>query len=449
MFKKFITIIILILIISPFNKANSAGLNIIRDSETENLLNKLFMPIFKASGLPPKEIKIHLVRDNQINAFATPGKNIFINTGLILKTSTPEQLIGVLSHEMGHVIAGHTILGGETINAAETIAILSTVLGTAAAILSGQGELGAAVTLGGQQAGLGHYLSYRRDQESVADQYALQLMQAGQISPKGFIDIMELLQKEERSNIYNAPAYLRTHPLTLDRLEHIKSEAEKSPYKDSKLSLSIYEEYNMMLAKLYAFINPPQETLKIYNKEDKISLYAKAIALHKQFKKDEALAVIDKLIALEPNNPYFYELKGQMNFENGNIREAVSLYKKAISISPKDDLLKIIYASSLIELRDEESYKIAKNNLETALKNNPDTPLIYKLLAICERNLGEIPLYHYYMAEYFLRTNDLKEAEKQAGIAEKNMPYGSPFWLKIQDLKTDLKIKLNKEKKKS
>ena len=158
----------------------------IRDAEIEHYLTTLASPVFHSAGLPPESVHIFMIDQDSINAFVAGGSNIFLHTGLLLKTETPETLIGVIAHETGHISGGHLIRGMENLEAAQIGTILSYVLG-AAAVVAGAKDAGMAVMSAGGQVAQRGMLANSRTNEESADQAALRFLDANRISASGML----------------------------------------------------------------------------------------------------------------------------------------------------------------------------------------------------------------------------------------------------------------------
>ena len=158
---------------------------IIRDTEIENPRETWLAPLLDAAGLGPNSDNLVVVQSPDVNAFVAGGANIFIYTGLIEKTETPEELIGVMAHELGHITGGHLIRSRDAYQRASYESILGTVLGIGAAVLSGNGGAANAIISGTQSVAARRFLAHSRINESSADQAALGFMENAGINPEG------------------------------------------------------------------------------------------------------------------------------------------------------------------------------------------------------------------------------------------------------------------------
>ncbi len=423
----------------PRTEANAKQMSFIRDAEIENTIRIYTAPLLEAAGVPPSSVRIHLVKDNTLNAFVARGLNIFIHTGLLQKSKSANEVIGVLAHEIGHIAGGHLARTGDAIDKAKSSALLGYVLG-GAAVLAGRGDVGAAVIAGGQQAGVASFLSYSRAQESAADSAALRFLDATQQSAQGLRDFMGTLEDQELLSASRQDPYMRTHPVTRDRVRLIEEHLKKTADEERKTP-PIYEElHRRMVVKLNAFFFPANRTLRTYEQDDPslINRYARAIAYYRKRKLDEALPLINGLIADYPEDPYFHELKGQMLFENGRIKEALEPYTQANRLLPNNPLLLIDLARAQIELNDPNHLKPAIENLKKSLVAAPNSPFAWRQLAIAAGKDGQIGLSAMALAEEAYLLHRKPDALHHIGKAEQLLPRGSREWLRLQDIKAQV-----------
>lgn len=410
---------------------------IIRDEEIERTLKKFATPVFEQAGLRPDDIQLVIIGSPVLNAFVAGGMNMFLYTGLILETENPEELIGVMAHETGHIAGGHLVRSREAMENASIQAIVATVLGIAAAVSTGQAEAAAAVSSGGQNVAMSNMLSHSRTQEASADQAAVRFMDQAGISGLGMLSFLEKLQSQELVPASQQAEYVRTHPLTRDRIQLIENGVKTSRAVDKKLSPEFYEDYARMRAKLMGFISPQRVSYEFEDSDHSIAAdYARAIADYKLDQTEQALKETDALITREPSNPYFYELKGQMLLEYGRIEEATAAYRKSVEFLPGSGLLNIALAHSLIEggFNDQAKLKEAIDLLQKAKQSEPRSSQLHRLLATAYGRTGQEGLARLSLAEESLLQRDIPMAKKQAEAATTMLKEGSPGWLRAQDI---------------
>ncbi|MEM1400386.1 MAG: M48 family metalloprotease, partial [Pseudomonadota bacterium] len=203
--------------------AKAQGLSLIRDAEIERSIRTFSEPIFIAAGVSPRAVSIHLVNNEAINAFVAGGQQMFINTGLLMKSEDLTELVGVIAHETGHIAGGHLARGAQEIERAQRTALLTTLLGVAAGIAAGSSDVGAAVVAGGSQVAGRQFLSFSRTMENSADQAALTYLDRANYSSEGLARFLERLADEELVPVEFQSEYVRTHPLTIDRVNAVRA----------------------------------------------------------------------------------------------------------------------------------------------------------------------------------------------------------------------------------
>lgn len=325
--------------------SNAQSMLLIIDEETEEVITKIAHPIFKAAQLPYKDLKIKIVNDDSINAFVMDNTNVFIFTGLLTFSEDPEVLAGVIAHECAHIALGHIASTSSEIEALKTQMIATTLLGAAAGILSGSPEAMIAMGAGGTHVAQMNFLKHSRIQESQADAAAIQYLKKIKLSADGLTSLLKYLSSNERIFYRDSSPYLLSHPVSKERINYLK---HHNITPSEHLPVSMKQKYKMVVAKVFAFTSPFKEVFKKYKGSEKVDIYAHSIAYYKIGKLKKALEEIDKLIALEPSNPYFIELKAQFLFENGKVSESIKFYKEALKLRPRSTIFKIELAYALI-----------------------------------------------------------------------------------------------------
>jgi predicted Zn-dependent protease len=417
-------------------------LNLIRDAEIESTIRTFVTPIWRAAGLDPDAVAIMIVQDNAINAFVAGGQRIFINTGLILRTETPNQLIGVLAHETGHIAGGHLARQQEELRNLTTLQILEMLIGGAA--MAGSAISGGASGRGGQT-GIGNaqapgsilsYLQYSQAQEASADQAAITFLDRAHMSPKGSAQFMRILERQERMAIGRRDPYLTDHPLTADRVAVFEEAAARSPYANVPDSPQFSELHHRMVAKLLGFV-APDTALQRYSEADRSvgARYARAIALYRKGTLGSALLTIDGLLKEYPNDPYFHELKGQMLFENGHMADSVVSYRRAVQLAPSANIMKVDFARSLLEANKPENDQEAVRNLEIARQTESDSFELWRLMSVGYTRLHNNGMTSLARAEMSILRGERSAAQAHAAAAVRELQPGTPAWQRAQDIK--------------
>lgn len=411
--------------------------SIIRDTEIENYISEWMKPVFDAAGMSPDQVKIVIVQDDQINAFVAGGSNIFLYTGLLMKTENPGEVVGVIAHELGHVTGGHLIRGRELMEQASYESILGMIIGAGAAIATGDGGAIGAIGTGASSMAQRRFLTYSRTFESSADQAALKFMDQAQINPTGLETFMHKLEGQELMSSDRQSEYVQTHPLTSSRIESINARVEQSPYKDKAYPAEWNAQHKIMIAKLVGFIRPGQVAWTYDDRDNSIpSLTARAIGAYRTNEVARALKLADQLLAVQPDNPYDLELKGQMLMDFGRVKEAVPYYEKAVAKAPQAGLIRLALGHAEIETAGNNAPALQKaiDNLKIALKTEPKSPRIHRLLATAYGRMGDETRARLHLAEEAVLQGKYDYAKEQANNALKGLKSGTPDWIRANDI---------------
>lgn len=435
-----VTAVALAVSIATGGVAQAAG-GLIRDAETEALLRRYAVPLFKAAGLRPRAVKVHIIAANSINAFVTNGQRIFIHTGLLSQAETPGQVIGVIAHETGHIAGGHLARARQRIEELQTASIVSMLLGVAAVAggaLAGSGgaSAGTGVLLGGQQTVQRSFLAYQRTQEAAADQAAVRYLEASKQSGKGMLTLFEKLADQALVSLRNVDPYVLSHPMPRARISLLQRMVANGKYTNKPDSPALQFRHDLVRAKLRGFLEPAPLVLRYYPPtNDSIPAnYARSIAYYRAGELGRALPIIDRLIAAIPKNPYFQELKGQMLFESGRVREAIAPLQKAVKIAPRSGLIRILLAQAMIATEDRRLVDRAIAHLVKARHTETRSAMLHRQLALAYASKGNIPRAQLESAEAAMLAGKYKLAKQHAKRAVKSFKKGTPEWLKANDI---------------
>lgn len=411
-------------------------LSLIRDAEIESTIRTYADPVFRAAGLDPNGIRVLLVNEDTINAFVAGGMRMFINTGLLMRADRANQVIGVIAHETGHIAGAHLSRIQEELKNATIEQIIGMVLGGAAAAATGQGGAVIAGTTLGNEIAKRSLLKYSRTQESAADQAGMGFLDATNQSSRGMLEFFEKLEGQEFLLGQNQDPYLRTHPLTTDRIDSVREHVNASAYADAKDSPELDALHQRMVAKLKGYIWPLSRVEQEFPESDQSipARYARAIALFRVSRMPEALQLMDGLLAEVPDDTFFLEQKAQILFENGKLTEALPLYTQAFSQRPTEPLLGLELAQVEIELEQPELVKLAIQHLEAVTTIEPRNSRAWYFLSVAYGRDGNLPMSALAQAEQAMAQGDSEEAWAQAKRALEGMEAGSPGWLKANDI---------------
>lgn len=412
-------------------------LRLIRDAEIERTIRAYASPVYGATGLSADEVKVYLINDNRLNAFVAGGQNIFLNTGLLIRAEDAGQVIGVIAHEAGHIVGGHLVRLRQAIREAQIKQVIAFILGAGAAVAAQDPRAGAATISLGSKIAEGTFLKYTRAHERAADQFAVTAMDRAGISARGMLKFMEIIESQELLISARQDPYVRTHPITSERIEFLRAHIARSPVSDRPLPARFTEMHARLRAKLVGFINPVDEVFRIYKPSDNslASRYARAVARHRRADTAKAIALIDGLIEERPKDPFFHELKGQISFESGRVPEAVVSYRKAVQLAPDESLIRVGLGQALLAVGSEGAMREALTHLRVAVRSDDAHPLAWRLLGITYGKLGRIGEASWALAEYGLLIGDKRQVWGNIGRAERHLKRGSPAWLRVQDIK--------------
>ena len=414
--------------------AAAQGLNVIRDAEMEDAVKQWTAPIIRAAGMQPDQIKFIFVQSDEINAFVAGGANVFIYTGLIDKTDSPLELLGVIAHEIGHIKGGHLTRSAALGENLSYEMILGAILGGAAAVLSGDGSALVAGTVAGQATATNAYLAHSRVQEATADQSGVTYLNGAHISSAGMLTFLSKLQDQELLPVSQQSGFMRTHPVTRERIENLKMRVGDAPNNPPP---EMVAEYKLIKAKLVGFTKP-QQVEWFYPRSDTSlpARYARAISAYRTSQVQDAAKQVDALLDEQPDNPYFNELKGQMLFDFGRIRESIPPYAKAVKADPQSGLLRIAYAQSIMEadINDKAAQKSAIEQLKRAVVTEDRSIRAQRLLATAYGRLGMGGQTSLHLAEQALLQRRNSDAAAQAKRALDQLPVGSPDAIKASDI---------------
>lgn len=412
--------------------ANAATL--INDTELEKEITEIILPIANAAKIPENRLKIYIVRDDDFNAFVRGGEDVFIYTGLLKQIKSPNALRAVVAHELGHTIGGHMIQMAERQRAEMMRTMIIQALGVGLMVAGGNPTAGVGVMAGSAGIAQQSMLAFSRDEERIADDFAVDLMVAANENPNGLIEVLEQMHdiNGEMENRINPNRV--NHPLTTERLNNAKtkiSNLKKTPTKSQKQINTDNTEYEILRAKLVGYLDTEKQILTKYpytNKSD-AAIYARAIANMRGGNLELAKTGTQTLITRHPENPYFYELLGDIEFQYGHYDDSVMAYEKSLKLSKNAPQIETALALVLSE-RDKPNDKARATELcKKSLLKEP-APLTYWILARVTES-GESD---WAMAEFYKMNGDEKNARKYARSAQKKSKKDSPEYIKSGDI---------------
>lgn len=414
-------------------RAQDEGIALIRDTEIEEILRKDSEPLFKAAGVDSKSIEILLIGSKELNAFAAPS-TMAVFTGLILESDNPNQLQGVIAHEVGHLAAGHSARSGEMSSAGMKPFLLTMGLGVLAALAGAPDAAAGLVGSAGYFGTLGA-MGYSREQESRTDQAGAAMLERAGISGKGLADFFDKFRYQEVFQEARRFAYFRSHPLSSSRIDSLRHRVEQNASYDKVDTPEAIEEHKVMKAKLDGFLNPTTAIVKYGEKDTSYAArYARSIAYYQMKQPDQSLKLIDALLIEQPKNPYLWELKGQVLFEFGRAKDAEAPQRKSVELKPDAPLLRVNLGQTLIALDEPIKIEEGAAELRKALTQEDDNAVAWRLLAQAYDKQGKEGLARLATGEYHFALGDAQQARVFAMRAREKLTKDTPEWRRATDI---------------
>ena len=415
-----------------------AAQSILRDAETEAFLDEISAPLIEAAGLEPDNVEIILINDPSINAFVAGGQAVYIHSGLIDAADSAEEVQGVIAHELGHITGGHILRYGEGAAAATKISLLSMIAGIGAA-LAGAGDAAMGIMMAGQQAAMGKFLAFSRTQESSADFAGVEYLSKSGISGRGSLAFFgKLLNQEYRYGYSQSDeaGFYRTHPLSGDRIAALREVYEKDPAWERPRDARNQANFERVKAKLVGYLAKPSATLRDYPETDATvpALYARAYAYHQNARVDLALGATDQLLAIDPDDPYFLELKGQVLLESGRPEESLEPLRRATALTNSEPLIASLFGHALIATEDRDNYEEAERVLRAAVGRDRRNPFAWYQLGVVYAARGDTARARLATAEQQVMSGQYGLALRSAQAAEGGLDHGTPDWIRAQDI---------------
>src|SRR4051812_31340794 len=423
--------------------AQAKGPPVIRDTEAEQLLRDYTRPILRTAGLEKQNIQVVIINDGSFNAFVADGRRIFVNYGAMMQSETPNQIIGVLAHETGHLAGGHLSKMREQLAQAQTQLIIAMLLGAGALVAgarggsnSGLSSAGAAAITAPQEVIRRTLISYQRQQEENADRAGVKFLTATGQSAKGMYETFKRFTNDSLFAAHGADPYLQSHPMPAERVAALGELARSSRYWDKKDDPALQLRHDMMRAKTSAFMERQDTVYRRYPLSDSSlpARYAHAIATYRHGDLNSALVQIDSVIQLQPNNPYFHELRGQALLERGKPAEAIAPLRKAVQLSNNAPLIEMLLGQALVASDNKAYTDEAIAILRAAVAKETEAPIGYMQLAMAYGRKGDYAQADLASAQAAFLRGDNKTARDLASRAKTRFAVGTPGWVKADDI---------------
>ena len=420
------------------------GPPVLRDTETEQLLREYTRPILRAAGLEKQNIQMVIINQGVFNAFVADGRRIFVNYGAILQSETPNQIIGVMAHETGHLAGGHLAKMREQMAQAQTQMIIAMLLGAGAMVAgaksggsnSGLSNAGAAMFSAPGEVIRRNLLSYVRQQEENADKAGVKFLNATSQSSRGMYETFKRFTDESLFAARGSDPYVQSHPMPAQRVAALEELARSSPYWDKKDDPALQLRHDMARAKISAFMERQDTVYRRYplSNNSLPARYAHAISTYLHGDLRSALAQIDALIQQQPNNPYFYEVRGQALLEGGKPQEAIAPFRKAVALSNNAPLIEMLLGQALVATGNNAYTDEAIGILRAAVARESEAPIGYMQLAMAYGRKGDYAQADLASAQAAYLRGDNKTARDLASRAKTRFAIGTPGWVKADDI---------------
>ena len=438
-----------LMMVTPTSQAAMAQ-SVLRDAETEALLQDLARPVVAAAGLDPRNVDVVLIGDPSINAFVAGGQIVYINQGLIAASDNGAEVQGVIAHELGHITGGHAVFDGGS-KASTGISILSLILGGLAAA-AGSADAAIGVIMAGQQAAIGKYLAFSREQEASADAAGAQFLSKAGISGRGSVSFFKKLQNLEYRYGFTRTAdseFYSTHPMTSDRIATLQDTYQLDPAWNRPSDAGVEARFQRVKAKLMGYVAEPARTLQVYPETDRSvpARYARAYAWHKEAYLDKAMTETDALLAEAPNDPYFLELKGQILLESGHAKDALAPLRRAAELTSNQPLIATTFGHALLATEDPAQLPEAERVLKAAVARDRENPFAWYELGVIYGQRGDMARARLASAEQQVLELKFSQALNSAETAGAGLPQGSPDWLRAQDIAMQARAAIEQQKK--
>lgn len=409
--------------------------SLIRDAEIEDTLRVYTTPLLNAAGLRSEDVHIYIVSEDSVNAFVVGGQNIFVHTGLIMRARSPNEIIGVLAHETGHISGGHLARSREAMHQAMGPMLISIGLGVLA-IAAGAPDAGAALIAGSQSFAMGSFVQHTQAQESSADQAGLTFLEQSGQSGRGLISFFNSQIRPYEFMARRAPPWMMTHPYSSDRVESLRQGVERAAHRDAVDTEDNIRRFQFMQAKLIGFIRSEGQTLSRYPVSDtsQPARYARAIAYYRASKLDQARTELNALIAEDGRNPYFQELMGQLLFENGRAAESIPYHRRSLEFAPGQPLLQVNLARALVAAEGRAGTDEAIRLLSEVTRKEPDNGFAWREMAAARYERGEESLAQLASAEASFTVGDYMTALNFAERARRTLPRNTTDYQRANDI---------------
>ena len=304
----------------------------------------------------------------------------------------------------------------------------------------------------GQSAAYGSLMSFSRAQEESADAAGSTYLSKAGISGRGSLDFFGKLQNLEfRYGVAHdeEAAFASSHPMTGDRIATLRETYEKDPAWNAKTDPKLEARFQRIKAKLYGYLAPPADTLRHYPEymTGEPATYARVYAYHKQALVADAVREADALLTMEPNDPYFLEIKGQVLLESGKPDDALAPLRRATELTGNDPLIATTFGHALVATENDDNLKEARDVLKVSVARDRENPFAWYTLGMVYARLGDEPRAQLATAERYALIGNDRLAQLSAEAAMARIPRGTPDYIRAEDIALSTRATASSRKK--
>lgn len=400
-----------------FNLALRSSLPFVDDPEVREYVVDIVKRLTKAMPPQPFEFRSSVINNNSLNAFAIPGGNVYVFTGMLMNLNSEDELAGVLAHELAHVTQRHV---AARLERAQFFTLGTLLVAIAGIALGGPGGAAAAVTATG--ASQSAMLNYSRVDESESDNIGLQYLVKAGYSPWGMVGGFKILRQKNYLSGMSVPTYLSTHPAIGDRVNSLSSRIEAMPasLKNRKQKTDRFQRVKTLL---WARYGDEMASLQRFSGQDALSQMGRGIVLARQNRVQDAAAAFAKATSAAPNDPLVLREAGIFHFRKGDMGKAEGLLKKALSLDPADYMASFYYGRFLDE---SGRQKEAADHYRNVLRHVPEDPDVHEAYARSLGNAGNQYMAYIHMAYAALYAKNRKLLERYLKQARQLAKNGNP-----------------------
>ena len=410
------------------------ALEVIRDTEIEDFTNDILKILLANSNIEAEDINVYFINSKQVNAFVTGGKNIFINTELIIKAEDYREYTAVIAHELAHILGGHIFRTSEELSNISNNAMPIYLLGIIG-LITGAAETGFAGIMVGQAAVSDTFTYYSRTQEAAADQKAVSILCNSMIDASYLSSFLESLETIDSNIQKKSENYRSTHPLPQDRINWIQLALKNSGKCDYEIDKELEKRFNLVKAKLFGFTHSYDETKAVYNLDNSQGLYANAVSGYLNGEHDQSTKQLKKLIKENNENPFFKELIGEIYFVNQKYDDAIYFQKSAINnLNSENDIYMMMLGNYLLSTEETEKVKESIYYLKKSLHLNSNNSYSWYLLAKAYAFMNNISFANYATAERYFLIGERRLSYDFALKAIIGIEENTPEWYRSYDL---------------